>query len=87
MRATTPTTPRTPNTMTSTIAPELESDHSETESRPTVDRQPADTTRRQPASHCLDPTQGRQIGSDPYADPTQGRRIGSNTYDDPTQAR
>jgi hypothetical protein len=73
--------------MTSTIAPELESDHSETKARPTLDRQPPDTTREQPAPRSFDPTQGRRIGSGPYDDPTQGRRIGSDPYDDPTQAR
>ena len=35
----------------------------------------------------FDPTQGREVGSDPYDDPTQGRRIASRAYDDPTQGR
>jgi hypothetical protein len=40
-----------------------------------------------PDIRSFDPTQGRQIGSDPYDDPTQGRKIGSDPYDDPTRAR
>jgi hypothetical protein len=73
--------------MTTTIAPERKPDGFESEQWPTLDREPADATREQPAGQSFDPTQGRQIGSDPYDDPTQGRRIGSNKYDDPTQAR
>ena len=73
--------------MTTTIAPELKPDGFESEEWPTLDRGPANTTRKQPDAHSFDPTQGRQIGSNPYDDPTQGRQIGSNPYDDPTQGR
>ena len=73
--------------MTTTVAPDLKPDHTESEERSTVDRDPAHTTREELDSHPFDPTQGRKIGSDPYDDPTQGRKIGSDPYDDPTRAR
>jgi hypothetical protein len=73
--------------MTTTVAPDLKPDHTESEERSTVDRDPAHTTREELDSHPFDPTQGRKIGSDPYDDPTQGRKIGSDPLDDPTRAR
>jgi len=73
--------------MTTTVTPDIKSEHSESEEWPTLDREPADTTREEPEAHSFDPTQGRKIGSDRYDDPTQGRRIGSDPYDDPTQGR
>ena len=59
--------------MTTTIAPDLKPDHAESEEWPTLGRDVADTTREAPDAHSFDPTQGRQIGSDPYEDPTQAR--------------
>ena len=47
---------------------------------------PANTSNVWPKHDDDDPTQGRQIGSDPYDDPTQGRKIGSDPYDDPTRS-
>ncbi len=72
--------------MTTTVVPDLKPDHSNSEERSALDRDPADA-RGRPDAHSLDPTQGRQIGTNPYDDPTQGRQIGSNPYDDPTRAR
>ena len=73
--------------MTTTVAPNLKPDHTESEEWSTVDRDRAHTTREELDSHPFDPTQGRKIGSEPYDDPTQGRKIGSDTHDDPTRAR
>jgi hypothetical protein len=73
--------------MTTAIAPELKPDRFESAPRSTLGHAPAEPAREQLASSYFDPTQGRQIGSDPYDDPTQGRRIGSHPYDDPTRAR
>ena len=73
--------------MTTLVAPDRESDHSETERPTTRGRDPADTARREPDPRSFDPTQGRKIGADPYDDPTQGRKIASGPYDDPTQGR
>ena len=73
--------------MTTVVAPDRESQHSETERSTTGERAPADTARREPDPRSFDPTQGRKIGADPYDDPTQGRKIGSSPYDDPTQGR
>ncbi|MBV9417425.1 MAG: hypothetical protein JO363_20740 [Solirubrobacterales bacterium] len=73
--------------MTTVVAPDRESEHSETERPTTRGRAPADTPRREPDPRSFDPTQGRKIGADPYDDPTQGRTIGSRPYDDPTQGR
>ena len=70
--------------MTTTITHELEPRPPEGAAWPTLDREPADTTRDEPEAHSFDPTQGRKIGSDPYDDPTQGR---SDPHDDPTRAR
>jgi hypothetical protein len=59
--------------MTTTVAPDLKPDHTESEERSTVDRDRAHTTREELDSHPFDPTQGRKIGSDPYDDPTRAR--------------
>ena len=71
--------------MTTTVSPEPRPDLPEREERPTLDQEPANTTRQQADARSFDPTQGRKIGSDPYDEPTQGRKIGSDPYDDPTQ--
>ena len=71
--------------MTTVVAPDHESEHSETERPTTRGGAPADTPRREPDPRSFDPTQGRKIGADPYDDPTQGRKIGSSPFDDPTQ--
>ena len=71
--------------MTTVVAPDHESQHSETERPTTRGRAPA-TAPREPDPGSFDPTQGRKIGADPYDDPTQGRKIGSHPYDDPTQS-
>jgi hypothetical protein len=34
-----------------------------------------------------DPTQGREVGAEPYEDPTQGREVGAEPNEDPTQGR
>ena len=73
--------------MTTTVAPEHESDHSETDRAVTRERDLADTARQEPDPRPFDPTHGRKIGTDPYDDPTQGRTLGSGPYDDPTRAR
>jgi hypothetical protein len=73
--------------MTTTVAPERESHHSETDRPTTRGRDLADTARQEPDPRPFDPTHGRKIGTDPYDDPTQGRTIGSGPYDDPTQGR
>ena len=73
--------------MTTIVAPDIQSEHSDSEEWPMLDRELADTTRREPEAHSSDPTQGRKIGSDPYDDPTKGRKLGSDPYDDPTQGR
>jgi hypothetical protein len=73
--------------MTTLVAPDRESDHSQTERPTTRERDPVDTARREPDPRSFDPTQGRKIGADPYDDPTQGRKVGSDRYDDPTQGR
>ena len=75
--------------MTTSIAPDLKPDDSESEERsiPALVRDLAGTTREEPDAHSYDATQGRQIGSQPYDDATQGRQIGSDPYDDPTQGR
>jgi len=86
-RATTPTTPRRQTSMTTTVARDLKPDHPESEERPILVPDLADMTRQQPDRRSFDPTQGRQIGSDPYDDPTQGGKIGSDPYDDPTRGR
>jgi hypothetical protein len=57
--------------MTTIVAPNINSEHSESEEWPTLDQEPADTTREEPEAHPFDPTQGRKIGSDPYDDPTR----------------
>ena len=73
--------------MTTTIAPELEPTHAESQEWPTLAPDLADETREERNAHSFDPTQGRWIGSDPHDDPTQGVRIGSHPYDDPAQGR
>ena len=86
-RPITPTHPRKPDTMTTTLAPDLKPDHSERDEWSTRDRDVVHAMPEEPDTHSFDPTQGRKIGSDPYDDPTQGRKIGSDPYDDPTRAR
>ena len=73
--------------MTTLVAPDRESDRSETRRPTTRGRDQADTACREPDPRSFDPTQGRKIGADPYDDPTQGRKIGSGPHDDPTQGR
>jgi hypothetical protein len=73
--------------MTTAVVPDLRPDPPERDEWPTLDRNPAHTTHEQPDPHSFDPTQGRQIGSNPRDDATQGRQIGSNPHDDPTRAR
>ena len=73
--------------MTTPVATDLKPDHLELEEWPTLDRDPADTTREEPDAHSFDPTQGRQIGSDPFDDATQGRLNGSSSFADATQGR
>ena len=59
--------------MTTTVAPNLKPDHTESEEWSTVDRNPAHTTLEKLDSHPFDPTQGRKIGSDSHDDPTRAR--------------
>ena len=73
--------------MTTTVAPNLNPDHTESDTRPTLVPVPADTTPQERDVRWFDPTQGRKLGSDPYDDPTQGRRIGADLHDDPTRGR
>jgi hypothetical protein len=73
--------------MTTTVAPDLKPDHTESEQWPTLGRDPTHAAREEFDPHSFDLTQGRKIGSDPYDDPTQGRKLGSDPYDDPTQGR
>lgn len=73
--------------MTTAVAPDRESHHSEDQQPTTPGRDGADKAGEELDTRSFDPTQGRTIGSDPYDDPTQGRKIGSNRYDDPTRAR
>ncbi len=73
--------------MTTAVAPDRESHHSEDQQPTTPGRDGADKAGQELDTRSFDPTQGRTIGSDPYDDPTQGRTIGSNPYDDPTQGR
>jgi len=82
--------------MTTAVAPDRESHHSEDQQPTTPGQDGADKAgqeldtrqgRKIGSNPHDDPTQGRKIGSDPYDDPTQGRKIGSNPYDDPTQGR
>jgi hypothetical protein len=73
--------------MTTTFAPDLKPDHTESQERSTLVPVPPDTTPQEADVRSFDPTQGRKIGADPYDDPTQGRKLGSDPYDDPTRAR
>ena len=73
--------------MTTTVAPDLKPDHTESDRRPTLVPTPANTAPQQPDVRSFDPTQGRKLGSDPYDDPTQGRKLGSDPYDDPASSR
>ena len=71
--------------MRTALARDLESDHQESEGRPTVRVHLAVPAPNEPGPRSFHPTQGRKIGSDPYDDATQRRKIGSDPYDDPTQ--
>jgi hypothetical protein len=73
--------------VTTTVTPNLNPDHAESDMRSTLVPAPADPTPQEPDVLSFDPTQGRKLGSDPYDDPTQGRKLGSDQYDDPTQGR
>jgi hypothetical protein len=59
--------------MTTTVAPDLKPDDTESEEWPTRGRDPTHTTHKEFDAHSLDPTQGRTIGSDPHDDPTRAR--------------
>jgi hypothetical protein len=72
--------------MTTTVTPEIEEDHAESQAWPTLAPDLPDTTRGD-RRDGFDPTQRRKLGSDPYDDPTQGLKLGSDPYDDPTQGR
>ena len=73
--------------MTITAAPDLETDHPDSEQPPAPLREFSDPTQERLGARSYDPTQGRKIGADPYDDPTQGRKTGSDPYDDPTRTR
>ena len=86
--------------MTTAVAPDRESHHSEDQQPTTPGRDGADKAGQELDTRSFDPTQGRTIGSDPYDDPTQGRRSARtlrrsdpgthdrlDPYDDPTQGR
>ena len=73
--------------MTTTVAPNLRPDDTESEEWPAVERDPTHATRKELDAHSFDPTQGRTTGADPYDDPTQGRKTGADPYEDPTRAR
>ena len=86
--------------MTTTVSPEIESDHFESEEWPGPGRDLPDTAREERADSLApirgldtgphlrrDITQPRKLGAGPYDDPTQGRKIGVERYDDPTQGR
>lgn len=73
--------------MTTTLAPDLKPNDSESQGWPTLAPDLGDTMRGGPVAPPFDPTQGRKRSSDPYDDPTQGRKIGSHPKDDPTRAR
>jgi hypothetical protein len=34
-----------------------------------------------------DPTQGKEVGEDPYEDPTEGDEVGEEPFEDSTQGR
>ena len=72
--------------MTTTVTPDIEQDHTESQEWPTLAPELADRTREERADWFA-PTQGRTIGLEPYDDPTQGRKLGADPYDDPTQGR
>ena len=59
--------------MTTTAAPNLKPDHTESDTRPTLVPVPADTTPQERDVRSFDATQGRKLGSDPYDDPTSAR--------------
>jgi hypothetical protein len=59
--------------MTTTAAPDLKPDDTESEEWPTLGRDPTHTTHQEFDAHSFDPTQGRKIGSDPYDDTTRAR--------------
>ena len=86
--------------MTTTIAPDLKPDHTESEQWPTLGRDPTHATREELDAHSFDPTQGRKIGSDPTTIPPRdarsartlrrphpGTQARLRPYDDPTQGR
>lgn len=73
--------------MTTTVAQDLKPDLDEREERRTAELELVGPTSEELGARSFDPTQGREIGSDPYDDPTQGRQIGSHPYEDPTQGR
>lgn len=54
--------------MTAAIGPDLKPDLPESEEWSPLDREPADTTHKEPAVHSFDRTQGRRIGSHRYDD-------------------
>ncbi len=58
--------------MTTTVAPNLKPDHTESDTRPTLVPVAADTTPQERDVRSF-PTQGRKLGSDPYDDPTRAR--------------
>jgi hypothetical protein len=72
--------------MTTTVTPDIKQDHPESQERPNLAPDLADSTRED-RPDWFDPTQGGKLGADPYDDPTQGRKLGSDPYDDPTRAR
>lgn len=37
------------------------------------------------ADVTMDPSQGTEVGEQPYEDPTQGGELGEQAYEDPTQ--
>ena len=87
--------------MTTTVTPDIEQDHTESQEWPTLAPDLADTTReeradwfdptqdddrRRPNDHrATRPTNGNSAPTDD--DPTQGRKLGADPYDDPTQGR
>jgi hypothetical protein len=73
--------------MKTATAPNLRPDRYDSGEWPTLVPELPDAPREAKDARSLDPTQGTQIGSEPYDDPTQGQRIGSDPYDDPTRGR
>jgi len=73
--------------MKTAITPNIRPDRYESGKWSAVVAYVPDRAREAIEVRSFDPTQGRQIGSEPYDDPTQGRKIGSDPYDDPTRGR